>query len=56
MKKLKNGDFTVTLDLETDREYQFRYLVDEKYWENDWCADDYVRSPFGTSDNSVVIV
>ena len=56
MKKLKNGNFTITLDLEAGREYQFRYLVDEKYWENDWCADNYVRSPFGTSDNSVVIV
>ena len=56
MKKLKNGNFTVTLDLEAGREYQYRYLIDEKYWENDWCADNYVRAPFGNSDNSVVIV
>ena len=30
MKKLKNGSFTATLDLETGKEYQFRYLIDEK--------------------------
>lgn len=56
MKKLKNGDFTVTLELEPGREYAFRYLVDEVRWENDWDADKYVKSPFGDSDNSVVVV
>ena len=56
MKKLKNGDFTITLELEPGREYQFRYLIDELKWENDWNADKYVKSPFGDSDNSVVIV
>ena len=56
MKKLKNGDFTVTLELEPGKEYQFRYLIDELKWENDWNADKYVKSPFGDSDNSVVIV
>lgn len=56
MKKLKNGDFTITLELEPGKEYQFRYLVDETKWENDWNADKYVKSPFGDSDNSVVAV
>ncbi len=56
MKKLKNGDYTIKLDLEPGREYQFRYLIDELKWENDWNADKYVRSPYGDSDNSVVIV
>ncbi|MCG6982407.1 MAG: isoamylase early set domain-containing protein [Deltaproteobacteria bacterium] len=55
MKKLKNGDFTITLELEPGKEYQFRYLIDDDRWENDWNADKYVRSPFG-SDNSVVYV
>jgi 1,4-alpha-glucan branching enzyme len=55
MKRLKNGDFTITLDLEPDNEYQFRYLIDETKWENDWNADKYVKSPFG-SDNSVIAV
>jgi 1,4-alpha-glucan branching enzyme len=55
MKKLKSGDFTITLELEPGREYQFRYLIDEQRWENDWNADRYVKSPYG-SDNSVVII
>ena len=53
MKKLKNGDYTITLDLEPGREYQFRYLIDESRWENDWNADKYVKSCYG--DNSVVV-
>jgi 1,4-alpha-glucan branching enzyme len=56
MKKLKDGTFTATVDLEKDREYQFRYLVDSKKWENDWNADKYVPTPYGDGDNSVVIV
>lgn len=55
MKKLKNGDYNVKLDLETGREYQFRYLVDELKWENDWNADKYVKSSYGNCDNSVVL-
>ena len=56
MKKLKNGNYTITLELEPGREYQFRYLIDESKWENDWNADKYVKSPYGDSDNSVVVV
>jgi 1,4-alpha-glucan branching enzyme len=56
MKKLKKGDFTVTLNLEPGREYQFRYLIDGSTWENDWNADKYVKSPFGDSENSVIIL
>ena len=56
MKHLKSGDFTATIDLESDREYQFRYLLDEKLWENDWEADKYVRSEYGNCENSVVVV
>jgi 1,4-alpha-glucan branching enzyme len=56
MKKLKNGDFTVTVDLEAGREYQYRYLIDGLIWENDWKADKYAPSPYAQVDNSVVIV
>lgn len=54
MKKLKNGDFTLTLELPCNREYSFRYLIDAKRWENDWFADKYVPNEFQT-ENSVVI-
>jgi 1,4-alpha-glucan branching enzyme len=53
MKKQKNGIFKASVDLESGKEYQFRYLIDGKEWENDWEADAYVATPFG-NDNSVV--
>ena len=56
MKRLKKGDYMITLELEPGSEYQFRYLIDESKWENDWNADKYVKSPYGDSDNSVIIV
>ena len=56
MKKLKNGDFTQTVTLEKNQEYQFRYLLDEDKWENDWAADDYIPSAVSFEDNSVVRV
>ncbi|MCQ2612351.1 MAG: isoamylase early set domain-containing protein [Treponemataceae bacterium] len=56
MKKGKDGSFTVKVKLEAGREYQFRYLLDGKRWENDWEADKYVAAPFSYTDNSVVIV
>ncbi len=55
MKRDKNGDFQTTLELNTGREYRFRYLIDGARWENDWLADKYVPNAFG-SDDSVVVV
>lgn len=55
LKKLKNGAFKITLDLPCGKEYQYRYLVDNMLWLNDWAADKYVPSPYGV-DNSVVMV
>jgi len=54
MKKLKKGAFTATLNLEKGREYQFRYLLDNKIWENDASADGSKPTPFGDSENSVI--
>ncbi|MDX9788312.1 MAG: isoamylase early set domain-containing protein [Desulfobacterales bacterium] len=56
MKRLKNGAFTVTLDMESGREYQFRYLLEKNHWENDPQADKEVATPFGDSRNSVIIL
>ena len=56
MKRLQNGSFTATLNLEKDHEYQFRYLLDDKEWENDWAADEYIPSPVSLDDNSVIRV
>jgi 1,4-alpha-glucan branching enzyme len=55
LKRLKDGTRSIIPDLSRDREYQFRYLIDGKRWENDWQADQYVSSPAGDCENSVVI-
>jgi 1,4-alpha-glucan branching enzyme len=55
MKKLKNGDFTLTMDLPCSREYRFRYLIDSNRWENDWFADKYLPNNFGADDSVVVV-
>jgi len=54
LTKLKSGEFTVSLELEKDKEYEFRYLVDGKDWYNDPEADGYTANHFG-SENSVVV-
>jgi hypothetical protein len=54
MKRQKDGRFSVLLELEKDRAYQFRYLVDGQEWHNDWQADQYIANPFN-SENSVVL-
>ncbi len=56
LKRGKEGEWSVTLNLEAGHEYLFRYLIDGERWENDWNADKYVPSPYGDADNSVVIV
>ena len=56
MKRLKNGGFVATLDLDPGHEYEYRYLLDGKVWENDWQADKYVPTQFGDTENSVVVV
>jgi 1,4-alpha-glucan branching enzyme len=55
MKKLKNGDFTLTLELPCNREYSFRYLIDANRWEKDWFADKHIPGDSGVDDSVVVI-
>ena len=56
MTPLKNGEFKVSLDLESGNEYSFRYLIGDDTWENDWEADKYVPSGLAAVENSVVVV
>ncbi len=56
LKKQKDGSFMAVLDLDSGKEYQYRYLIDETKWENDWSADKYVPTTFGDCENSVVCV
>ncbi len=54
MKKLKNGSFKVVIDLPTEKEYQFKYLLDGEKWINDENADKYVNNGIDSEENSVL--
>ncbi len=56
MRRLKSGEFKVTVDLEVGREYQYRYLLDQQRWTNDESADRYVPAGVPDAENSVVVV
>ncbi|MDX1476724.1 MAG: isoamylase early set domain-containing protein [Saprospiraceae bacterium] len=56
MRKLKNGTFTKTIDLEVGKSYQFRYLIDGETWVNDPAADAYVSSGVSHEENCIVTV
>lgn len=49
----RNSEFAADVELAPGRDYQFRYLIDNKIWENHWQADAYLPTPFGV-ENSVV--
>ena len=53
MKKSKDG-FKVTMELSTGKDYEFRYLINETFWENDGNADRYVPNNLTFDENSVV--
>jgi hypothetical protein len=55
MTRLENGDFIITMDLESNREYKFRYLINGRRWEIDLYADKFSRNDSGIK-SSVVIV
>ncbi|WP_163718321.1 isoamylase early set domain-containing protein [Mangrovibacterium lignilyticum] len=55
MKKLKTGEFTCVLELESGKAYEFRYLVGGGIWYNEPEADGYAANSFG-SENSVLSV
>jgi 1,4-alpha-glucan branching enzyme len=55
LKKLKNGTFKGTVDLPSDTSYEFRYIVDGTYV-NDEQADAYAWNDFAAAENSVLNV
>lgn len=54
LKKFKNGNFKGTVDLQKDNSYEFRYLVDGIYV-NDEQADSYAANGLG-DENCVLHV
>ena len=55
MRKSKDGTLRASLDLETGKDYQFKYKTAEGVWFNDDAADNYVGNEFA-EENSVVTV
>jgi len=53
LKKLKNGTFKGTVNLEKDKSYEFRYLIDGQ-WQNDEEADGLAWNDFAAEQNSVI--
>lgn len=56
LMKTTDGKYLTELELETGKEYRFRYLVNGSYWLNDLKADKYVHSGVGHSENSVIVL
>ncbi len=53
LTKLKNGTFKGVLDLEKDNSYEFRYLIDNKY-SNDEQADSFKWNNYANAENGVL--
>ncbi len=49
----KSGSFKLKMRLPTDQDFQFKYLLNDAEWENDYAADAYAANEFGT-ENSVI--
>ena len=56
LRKQKDGSYATIIDLETNKEYEYRFVLDGDRWENDYTADKYVANNFSFEENSVVCV
>jgi 1,4-alpha-glucan branching enzyme len=55
LTKLKNGTFKGVFDLDKDSNYEFKYLIDGAYV-NDEAADSYKWNEYAGAENSVLEV
>ncbi len=53
MKKLKNGTFKTVVDLEVKKSYEYKYLANGEYL-NDDQPDALVFNEFANSENSLI--
>jgi 1,4-alpha-glucan branching enzyme len=53
LKKLKNGSFKGTVDLESGKSHEFRYLIDGTYV-NEQNADGLTWNDYAGAENSVL--
>jgi 1,4-alpha-glucan branching enzyme len=55
MTRRKDGRFSVTVSLPSERSYRYKYLLDGDRWENDWEAEAYVQNQHGSEDSLVTV-
>lgn len=53
LKKLKNGKFKAIVPFESGKSYEFKYLVDGKYINED-NADSFAWNDYANAENSVL--
>lgn len=53
LKKLKNGSFKGTFDIPTEHSYEFRYVIDGQ-WTNEQEADRTQWNAYAAAENSVL--
>ncbi|MGE4296705.1 MAG: isoamylase early set domain-containing protein [Desulfovibrionaceae bacterium] len=56
MRRLKDGGFSLTLELPAGRSFRFRYCAHGDRWFNDDAADGYSFCALAQDDNSVLIL
>ena len=56
LKKQKDGSLKATIPLEGGRTYQYRYLLDDGRWVNDYTAETYFHDSGYGVDNCVITV
>ncbi|MDO3694752.1 isoamylase early set domain-containing protein [Wenyingzhuangia sp. chi5] len=53
LKKLKNGTFKVVIDLDTEKSYEYKYLIDGEYV-NDDEPEALIFNEFANAENSLL--
>lgn len=53
LKKLKNGKFKAVLPFETKQSYEFKYVVDGSYI-NEEASDSFVWNDYANAENGVL--
>ena len=57
MKKLKNSEYSQSINLKSGKAYQFRYLINNSVWEDEPESDNFVPNGVEAGEfNSLILV
>lgn len=56
LNKDKDGFWRASVKLKPGRSYEYRFLLDDGRWVNDWAAKEYIHKQHFGIDNSVITV